>query len=736
MKTQRFELALERLKPGDWPRFERFASQFLVFDYGQLRSVATASGDLGRDAELFSPENDGAVLMQYSVATNWTVKIKQTAERIRENFPKTAILIYVTNQQIGAKGDALKKEIRTNFKLALDIHDRAWFLDRLFSPADRTKVAESLAKDVVDPFLSSRDVVDSSSPALSEFESKAAVLHLQLQWEDDSREKGLTKLCYEGLVKSVLRETSSEKRLKTQLVRVAVRKLLPNIAPETVDLYVNSALERLDKKSVKHWREEDEVCLSHDEVLRVREGFANKEIKDSALVCEIRETIKDYFDESPQSSVLEELSLRARRILDQFLFKKGEEFAAAVANNRCITISGDALDVIVSNDFTANKDRTGLGENAVRAVRLAVVEILQRSGPQVHRYLREIADGYTLLGFLRAVPDVQKVVQKIFSEGEIWIDTSVLLPVLAETLLNENEQIASRLLRTAKDVGLKLRVTSGVVEEVERHINRCKAYTRIANGQWIGGVPFLYAMYAIGGHKEDGFQTWINNFCGDQRPQDDVADYLSDEWGVEISDMNDLVQATPDKLRWEVERIWHEAHEQRRRMGNLEIDSFVIDRLASHDVECFLGVISKRESSPNSDLGYTHWWLTFDKTVRDFEQKLRESLGGKAPETPVMSPDFLADYLAIGPLRARVAKEIEANLPLAIFDILADQIPAELIEVAGGVRKDCGDLNERLLRRRLRDTMDNIKRTPGALAKGGFAEIRANLERVLKSRAH
>ena len=736
MKTQRFEFALERLQPGDWARFERFASQFLVFDYGQLHSVATASGDLGRDAELFSSEGDSSVLMQYSVTKSWAAKVKQTAKRIRENFAEVAILVYVTNQQIGADGDALKKEMRKDFKLALDIHDRAWFLDRMFSPSDRLKVAESLAKDIVDPFLSGREVVDSSSPALSEFESKAAVLHLQLQWEDDSREKGLTKLCYEGLVKSVLRETSSEKRLKTQAVHEAVQRILPNIPADTVLVYVNSALERLDKKVVKRWRAEDEVCLSHEEVLRVREGLANKEVKDIALVEELRATISDYFDELPQAAALESLSSRARRVLDQFLLKKGEEFASAVSNNRCVSITGDALDVIVTNDFTTHRDDTGLGDSAVRAVRLAVVEVLQRSGPQVHRYLREIADGYTLFGFLRAVPDVQKVVQKIFAEGEIWIDTSVLLPVIAETLLDENEQIASRLLRTALDAGLKLRVTSGVIEEVERHINRCKTYIRTLGGQWKGGVPFLYAMFAIGGNSADGFQQWINRFCGDQRPRDDVADYLLDEWGVEVADLKELAQATPEKLRWEVERIWREAHEQRRASGFFEFDSFVIDRLVSHDVECFLGLIGKRQTSPNSELGYVHWWLTFDKTVRDFEQRLWEALGGDAPKAPVMSPDFLADYLAVGPLRARVTKQIEASLPLAMFDILADQIPVELLEVAGGVRKDCGDLNERLLRRRLRDTMDNIKRTRGALAKGGFAKVRAKLEHALKARQH
>lgn len=236
--------------------------------------------------------------------------------------------------------------------------------------------------------------------------------------------KRLTKLCYEGLVKSVLRETSSEKRQKTQAVRDAVRRLLPGIPPETVDTYANSALDRLDKKAVRRWRAEDEVCLSHEEVLRVREGLASKEVQDNALIVELRQTLSDYFDEVPQLTALDSLSVRARRVLDQLLLKKGEEFASAVANSRTVTITGDALETIVTNDFGTHKDETGLGDDAVRAVRLAVVEILQRSGPQVQRYLREIADGYTLFGFLRAVPDVQKVVQKLFSEGEIWIDTS------------------------------------------------------------------------------------------------------------------------------------------------------------------------------------------------------------------------------------------------------------------------------------------------------------------------
>ena len=735
MNTERLAFALERVGAGDWARFERFASQFLVFDYEALRTVATPSGDLGRDSELFSPNGDPAVLLQYSVSKDWVTKIRSTAKRIRENFENASVLVYVTNQQIGAAADVVKKELRTNFKLILDVHDRGWFLDRMSAPPERQSIAEQLAADVVDPYLASRGVVESKSPALTEFESKAAVLHLQLQWEDDSREKGLTKLSYEALVKSALRGTTSENRLTRQFVRDAVHNLLPSHPRELVDVNVNSALDRLDKKAVRHWRATDEVCLTHDEVIRVRDSLARKEIKARSLDDEIIRTLNDYFEQPLSDDHAGALCIRARRILDCFLLKKGEEFAAAVAQNHCVAMRDDCLDVLVAQDFASTPDTTTLGSEAVSAVRLAVTEVLQRSNLTVQQYLREIADGYTLFGFLRAIPDVQKAVQKIFRNGQIWLDTSVLLPVMAETLLFPEEQIVSRLLRAGSDAGIEFRVTSGVIEELERHINRCITYIRGQTGAWVGGVPFLYAIFALSGRQSDAFMAWIENFCGKQRPQDDIADYLSNEWGVAVEDLSVLVDATSDELRWEVERIWREAHEARRITGVLDYDNFVIDRLVKHDVECFLGVLEKRKVKSDTELGYVHWWLTFDKTVRDFEQKLKVSLGPSAPAAPVISPDFFADYLAVGPIRAHVSKSTEATLPVVMLDMLPEHVPAELLKIAEEVRKNCGSIDERLLRRKLRDVVHELKTKRGQLAKGGFAAVRDKMERAFKARA-
>ena len=77
MVTNRLRLALELLQPSDWQVFEKLASAFLASEFDSLRTMAGASGDGGRDSELFVPAGEPNVLFQYSVSTDWARKIRQ-----------------------------------------------------------------------------------------------------------------------------------------------------------------------------------------------------------------------------------------------------------------------------------------------------------------------------------------------------------------------------------------------------------------------------------------------------------------------------------------------------------------------------------------------------------------------------------------------------------------------------------------------------------------------------------
>src|SRR5664280_1950213 len=167
MITSRLQLALERLQPSDWQRFERLASAFLASEFDTLRTTAAPSGDEGRDSELFAPGNEPKVLLQYSVSADWAGKIQGTVRRIQGTFPGALMLVFVSNQLIGASADPIKRRVRQAHGLAVDVRDRNWFLERVVGHPACEVAAEELAEAIVDPYLASVGVLPKAPSDLS-----------------------------------------------------------------------------------------------------------------------------------------------------------------------------------------------------------------------------------------------------------------------------------------------------------------------------------------------------------------------------------------------------------------------------------------------------------------------------------------------------------------------------------------------------------------------------------------
>ncbi|MBL8167602.1 MAG: hypothetical protein JNJ50_05585, partial [Acidobacteria bacterium] len=153
MNTDRLRLALDRLQSSDWSKFEKLASAFLASEFDDLRTTANRAGDDGRDSELFSPFSEPNVVLQYSVSTHWESKIYRTVRRLQETFPNANMLIFVSNQMIGAAADTIKRKLRQDYGLSLDVRDCNWFIDRVLGSPARERAAEELAKVIVDPYL-------------------------------------------------------------------------------------------------------------------------------------------------------------------------------------------------------------------------------------------------------------------------------------------------------------------------------------------------------------------------------------------------------------------------------------------------------------------------------------------------------------------------------------------------------------------------------------------------------
>ncbi|SEC02819.1 hypothetical protein SAMN02787142_0743 [Burkholderia sp. WP9] len=136
--SKRLQFALKETADHQWKLFEELASSFLAKEFPNLRTMASPSGDGGRDAELFADQEEPSTVLQYSVTKNWDSKIKDTVARLKKTKPDFSYLIYVTNQIIGAKGDELKAKIRKEHKVALDVRDGNWFSD---NENDKTDLA-------------------------------------------------------------------------------------------------------------------------------------------------------------------------------------------------------------------------------------------------------------------------------------------------------------------------------------------------------------------------------------------------------------------------------------------------------------------------------------------------------------------------------------------------------------------------------------------------------------------
>ncbi len=731
MLPDRLRFALEQLRPNQWERFEEFASAYLVVDYPSLRTVA-GNGDRGRDAELIQVPDDPQVRIQYSVEADWKGKVTRTAKQIAVEFPGTQQLVYATNQKIGPAGDDVKAKIRRNQNLFVDFCDSRYSVERCELDPGRAAAADGLVNDIAMPILADRQLVERNAPALSSAENRAACVHLALEYSDAVREKGLTKLCFEALVKSVLRDTDPGHRLSREEIHQHVSSLVGGDGSrERSDILTDAAIGRLERHAITRWAKDDEFCLTRTERERVQQQLEAVQLSESELLEAIAwQTARTYeaFGLLVPSTILDQAQC-VRAAVETVLFRQGEIFAAAVTTGSVVRAREPDIEAAVRDAMISAPIQPDDGRGTTARIFEATTHIvLTEPAEPVQEFFRSFADAYTLFAFLRQTPDVQSAIVKLYSIGEIWLDSTVSLPLLAETLLPDaSRRRFTNMFAAARECGLSLHVTPGVVEEIEAHTWRCIQYSRQYAG-WRTREPFLAKTFVLSGQDVRELPGWLERFRGNVRPEEDVAQYLDEVHGIKVRSLEGEADAMPAEMRGIVQEVWHESHERRQD----KIDVAARARLVAHDVENYLGVVGRRRDEGHSAYGHRSWWLTLDHAAYSVPGQLRERYGRDAPDSPVITPDFMVAYLAVGPLRAKLKKESEARLPLSVADLgPGEAVPRELIEAAENLRQEMHGKDDRIVRRQVRDSLDLLRRRRGTYAQGGLEQIQEELQAEL-----
>jgi hypothetical protein len=687
MSSNQLRFALEKLSSGDWETFERFCSKFLVPEFPSLRTTATPSGDMGRDAELYINDSEPLTCLQYSVSQDWKTKIEHTVDSIVRNKPECSFLIYCTSQQIGAKGDKLKNITRQN-KINLDIRDREWFCEREDSYPERQSAANELCDSILPEFLSSKQLANATGTPISEIDGRVALVQLALNAEDRQGDRNLTKASFEALVQAIFTDTSINHTITKDEVIGRISKLVPNGAPRQVKELTLSALQRLSSRQgpINHIKTTDEYHLSYKAHKEWESKAATYLLDQQALENQLARAYQQK-DESPIT--LEETGKNLRLLLENLFMENGEDFALIVDGKKEITFSS-------TEERITNLAQLGkLNGLKLDPATYAIETVIAHPSDATNRHLVRVLDAYTLLAFLQQTPDVQKTFSKVFNKAEIWLDTTAILPLLAETLVEEQGKgPQTTLLEAAWSSGVELFVTKGVIEEINAHLNQSLTCSRMPSNSWKGRIPYIYSAYTLSGRSDADFPSWIQNFKGEILPDQDIKDYLKETYHIELRDLTEIADKADIKLRSAVAELFRERHSGGR-------DEARIDLLAQNDMVNAVGIIQLRSDNQQA-FGYEAWWLTLDKIAFKLGQHLKDQLGRSAPASPVLNPDYFSQLLRLGPLRRAASND---NLPITIDMNNFEDFPPELIAIARQTRDNCSGFNELRTRREVRDAL-------------------------------
>ncbi|MGE2737344.1 hypothetical protein [Mycolicibacterium vaccae] len=699
MARGRLELALTEIPPGAWEDFEQFASEFLIADFPGLRTMARAAGDEGRDAEIFDVNDAGKIKLQYSVTVSWRSKIVKTVERLLEFKPKPTHLVYVTNQQIGPEADDLKREILTKHDIVIDVRDRAYFLDRRDHTTAARAASEVLEAKFVAPLLTKHGIAHSVAPALTADEERIAFLHISIDMIERNRARNFSKDAYESLVLAVLHGTTHENPLDRSSIRDRICSFVHANSRQQLDARIDSALERLSKKrgTVKHIRPSDCFHIAFEETTRINDEAAKFLKQESAFEEDILAAIYIVDENLAGDEKRGKQAVAAlREIIERLLLDYGEQFTVAIATGKAPEATKEKLEHLL----TEMSFKTHLS-NALAA---EVIEMVLTEGTdETDAHLRRLLDSYTVLALLKSTPDVQKTLRKVFSGGQIWLDTIVILPLMAEELYTSAKPMHD-LIEACRISEIKLYVTTGVIEELDAHIHSCVQTARSGTSSY--RLPFLLREYITQGYPRKGFTKWQEIFRGPDNPVLDIEEYLKDEFGIVRHDLKTEVDKVNSELRIAAQDYWRE--EQQKRRSNSGIDAATLDRLVAHDVENSVGVVQLRGQTNPGPTGYQHWWLTTDRIARGFSAAL-ESVLGEPIASPVIDPSFLVQLLRFRPHTPEEATAALERFPVLMGLAKMDAIPGDMIDVIEEIRAEIPTLNRRLIKRRLRDQINRRK---------------------------
>jgi hypothetical protein len=678
--------------------------------------------------------------MQSSVTKSWEAKIRKTITTLKSNGFQVRQLIYCSNLDILRDADAITKELRKQ-KISLDIRDRNYFATFANHSIGCVTAAEDLARRFVDPLLA-RFTIDASDSALSDEEERVAAAYLQIALADKDPSKALTKFSYETLVKYALRSASADYPLpKTDLV-AAIRKIVSSGDSQRTVTLISAALDRLVKRNVvKHHTKQDAFTLENKQ----RKEIANKLVAYSGARLLEKSIVEDRVDLIATQLGIDfiydrgDIAHDALLVCDHVLFAHAQAAAKAFARN--IPYAPTTIKIVQHVDRLYNQKHVGFrAANALqRAEALDLLvpvaeDLLLRPSEAIRSRFRATLDAYCLLFVLKETPDAQQAVNKVLGNGSILVDTNLIIPCMAESLLPKAERRMTRLLSAAAGVKIRLVVVDDVLEELERHLagvrytyalHQATSASIQKSGASFGFItsPLVTTYELVSASNPVGsFSNFLDRFAGQNFPRQDLIEYLKNELHIEY---DSLEQVYRDLTAESIADLYSAFSKTKHRPAWMDEGAF--ERLVMHDTRSLLVVEKLRARELGATpYGSSWWWLTLDRVAHRVDSARR---GGRP--LCCMSPDFFAQFLSLKsklPDDAAFLSTLPVSVEVAAMDLIPNQLREQALEALMATENE----PEFIRKRRLRDLVYEARTVRGDILEGGMDDIVATIEEAIE----
>jgi hypothetical protein len=224
--------------------------------------------------------------------------------------------------------------------------------------------------------------------------------------------------------------------MKREAIHARVQSFLSTHPAAQVRMKVDASLNRLAQKAIRHRKDGDEYHLLDSEISRLASSMARID----GLRRDFEADLSSVLTSAQGVTISNQQAFvdAARRVIEVYFLRKGENFAKAAVNSELhqvdeTTLKSVALDIV-------RQDIGVKGRPPVEILVSVINTLISTPSDATSAYLRLLLESYTLFAFLAATPDVQKATRSMFGSGEIWLDTSAVLPVLAEMAMPEEKR--------------------------------------------------------------------------------------------------------------------------------------------------------------------------------------------------------------------------------------------------------------------------------------------------------